>query len=83
MSTYADVLRGALSLSVAERSELVGAMLESLHESCDEDESSPVWSDAWRAEILRRSAEYDRGEVQPVPWEEVRERILRKYGDHV
>jgi putative addiction module component (TIGR02574 family) len=83
MSSYADVLRVALGLSSAERSELVGAMLESLHDASDEVESPPIWSDAWRGEILARSAAYKRGEVSTIPWDEVRDRILRKYGDHV
>ena len=36
------------------------------------DDAVPPLSDEWLAEIQRRSAEYDAGSVQPIPWEQVR-----------
>jgi putative addiction module component (TIGR02574 family) len=83
MSTYADVLRVVLSLSPEQRRELSAAIDASLEAEEAADEGTPNLSPAWRAEIARRSAEYDRGEVTPIPWDVVREKILRKYGDHV
>lgn len=55
-----------LKLSVEERSRLVDLLLESLHEP-------PITAieDAWAAEIERRLAEYDRGEVQGIAAEDV------------
>ena len=38
----------------------------------------PPLSDEWIAEINRRSAEYDAGLVQPVPWEQIRADALRR-----
>jgi putative addiction module component (TIGR02574 family) len=38
----------------------------------------PSISDEWLAEIDRRSAEYDAGLVQPIPWEQIRTDALRR-----
>jgi len=83
MSTYADVLRAVLGMSPEQRRKLAAAIDASLDAEEITAEGPPNLSPAWRAEIARRSAEYDRGEVQGIPWEEARARILRKYGDHV
>ncbi len=80
MSTYADVLRIAMNLSAKERSDLAQAMLQSIDEL--DDDAPPRLSEAWRAEIARRSAEIDAGKVQGIPWEEARRRVRSKYGLH-
>jgi len=78
MSTYADVLRMALSLSPKERRDLWHAVLESLDGEEITDDEPPILSEAWKAEIARRSAEIDAGTAKGIPWEEVRNRILTR-----
>jgi len=76
MSTYAEVLNAALSLPVQERTELADVLLASTDV---DDDTGFEMSAAWREEIARRSAEYDRGEVQAIPWDQVREEARRKH----
>lgn len=78
MSTYADVLRMALTLPAKDRRELWHAVFESLDGEEIIDDEPLVLSDAWKAEIARRSAEIDARTAISVPWEEVRERIQRR-----
>ena len=54
------------ALTTNERSRLVDILLESLHEPAIAEVEA-----AWEAEIERRLAEYDRGEVKAVDAEEV------------
>jgi putative addiction module component (TIGR02574 family) len=37
--------------------------------------NDPKWERAWREELHRRLAELRRGEVEALPWDEVRERL--------
>jgi len=37
---------------------------------------------AWRQEVLDRVAALDAGEATPIPWREVRDRLLAKLGAH-
>ena len=39
---------------------------------------APTLSDEWVAEIERRSAEYDAGSVQPIPWEQIRAEAMQR-----
>jgi len=78
MSTYADVLRIALSLSAKERSELADAILDSLDEEAVESNGPPALSDEWRAEIARRSAEIDAGTAQSYTWDETKLRARQR-----
>jgi putative addiction module component (TIGR02574 family) len=55
-----------LALSNEERSRLVDLLLESLHES-----PLAEVEEAWGVEVERRLAEYDRGEVESIPAEDV------------
>jgi len=55
-----------LALSPNDRSRLVDLLLESLHEP-----SIAEVDEAWSEEIERRLAEYDRGEVESIPAEDV------------
>ena len=64
-----EVLASARALRAAAQVELIEALIAGL----DEVDTEPL-DEAWIAEIQRRSAEYDSGLVQPVPWSEVRDR---------
>lgn len=74
----AEVLR----LPPEARARLVDDLLRSLDGdgSLDgDDEIDPTEHDAaWGAEIAERLREVDEGEVQPVPWSEARQRIMRE-----
>jgi len=72
-SSTSDLFRRALSLDESERAELAGVLIESL----DSEKDSGVEA-AWLEEIERRIKELDSGQVEGIPWEEVRERILRR-----
>jgi putative addiction module component (TIGR02574 family) len=39
------------------------------------------FDDSWLAEVTKRSAEYDAGTVQAIPWAEVKERTRRALAD--
>lgn len=64
--TAAELARLGKQLPVEERERLVDALLESLNEP-----ASAELDEAWSAEIARRLAAYDRGEVQALSAEEV------------
>jgi putative addiction module component (TIGR02574 family) len=70
----AELLKRALELSVQERAELAGSLLDSL----DEGEDPAVVAAAWNEEIARRIADLDSGKSHTVPWEEVRKKISSK-----
>jgi putative addiction module component (TIGR02574 family) len=67
-----NVLQAALTLPEEERLEIIDALLAAL-----DQESTPPISEAWMAEVRRRSAEFDAGGVTPIPWSEVKERARR------
>jgi putative addiction module component (TIGR02574 family) len=65
-----ELLRQALALSVEERADLAGQLIESL------DSPEPGNSKAdWEAEIERRMGEIDSGAVKPVSMEEAFRRL--------
>ena len=64
--TAADLATRGKQLARDERERLVDALLESLNEP-----ASTELDAAWEAEIERRLAAYDRGEVVAIPGEEV------------
>lgn len=66
----------AAKLSTEERAELAFTLLQSLDAEEDEDEVEQTWL----AEAERRAGEVDRGEVTPIPGDEVFARLHRKYG---
>lgn len=73
MTTKGDeVLKAAPSLPASERAEIAGALIDRLDVAHDPDATS-----AWDVEIERRMAQIDSGEVTPVPWLEVRDRLGR------
>lgn len=65
-----EIVRKALKLSMQERAEIIARLLDSLE---DEDADS-----AWTAELERRARELETGEVEGIPWEEVRKALLSR-----
>src|SRR5688500_18051394 len=79
MTTYAEILEAALTLPPKERTELAEELWESMDEPSAANGSAPEISAAWREEISRRSAAYLRGEIEGIPWKQVREEVRRKF----
>jgi len=75
MLDYEKVLADASRLPVVDRVQLIEALWDSLP-----PDSLPPLTEEWAAEIQRRSAEYDSGSVQTVPWEQIRADALRRAG---
>jgi putative addiction module component (TIGR02574 family) len=67
------LLQAALALSDEEQLELVAALVAAV----DERGLRP-FDDSWIEEARRRSAEFDSGAVQAIPWAEVKERARRQ-----
>ena len=70
-----SVLADAERLSDEDRIRLTQRLLSALDGPPD-----PQAEADWSAEIARRSAEIERGEVTPIPWSELREAVTRKLG---
>lgn len=71
------LLKKALALPEEDRAEVAGALLNSLEPVEDADIES-----AWRQEVASRVAALDAGEVQTIPWSEVRDRLVARLGAH-
>ena len=67
------LLEQALSLSVEEQEALADSLISNLDGKVDEGVQA-----AWEAEIGKRIAELDSGEVKTTSWAEVRKRNLAK-----
>jgi putative addiction module component (TIGR02574 family) len=67
-----ELFNSALQLSDRDRAELAGLLLESLEEDVD-GVSQAAWSD----EIAQRLEELKSGSVTPIPWTEVRRRLMK------
>jgi putative addiction module component (TIGR02574 family) len=67
-----QLFHNALRLSDRDRAELASLLLESLEEEHDE-QSETAWSD----EIAQRLEELKSGSVTPIPWTEVRRRLMK------
>jgi putative addiction module component (TIGR02574 family) len=67
----AELLKEALALPVDVRAALADSLLGSLDTAVDADAEA-----AWQAEIERRAAELDSQTVSPLPWAEVRSRLM-------
>lgn len=65
------LFRDASELPERDRATLAGLLIESL-----EAEPDPDVEAAWSGEIKRRIADIDSGNVETIPWEEVRRRLL-------
>ncbi len=71
----AELKEKAAQLSEPERADLALAMIESL--DGPPDDPAQV-EEAWRLEIERRAGEVERGEVEPVPGDEVFAEVRRR-----
>ena len=67
----AKILHDALGLPEEDRASLIARLLESLD---DPPESGA--EDAWREEVGRRLDEVEKGQVETIPWPEVKRRLL-------
>lgn len=65
-----DLFVEASSLSEGDRAELAGLLIESLEGEPDEGVEA-----AWAEEIERRVRQIESGEVETIPWEDVRAKI--------
>jgi putative addiction module component (TIGR02574 family) len=74
--TVEELLRQALQLDPKARAELAALILESVPTESPEEIDA-----AWEAEIQRRVQELESGSVKTIPWEEVREKLIRSEGD--
>ena len=73
MADTATLLEQALSLPEHERAKIAARLLESLDEGAQSDVDA-----AWAAEIERRCAAVDVGELRASDWKDVRARIERE-----
>lgn len=71
MRSADDVLRDALALPAEARAAIAGSLIKSLDDDVVDEQAEALWS----AEIARRIAEIDAGQVQLVPWAEVERRL--------
>ena len=75
MTTATDILGQALHLPDRERARIAERLISSLDPAVDSDMEVEL---AWQEEVKKRLAQIDTGEVQCVPWEEVRDRLKGK-----
>ena len=71
-ATVNELLRQALQLEPKARAELAALLLDSVQAEPKEDVDS-----AWAAEVARRVRELESGSVATIPWDDVRDRLLR------
>jgi putative addiction module component (TIGR02574 family) len=71
-----ELFREASQLPEAQRAELAGRLLESIHGEPDENVEA-----AWSEEIERRVRQIDAGEVTTIPWEDVRAKLYARLHD--
>ena len=67
-----DIFRKALALAPSDRVELLGLLIGSLDEGVEQGAEA-----AWLEEIDRRAKDLESGAVRSIPWELVRERLVR------
>lgn len=70
------LLREVLNLPVEERADVAAELLASL-DTAPPDDPAEV-EEAWTREIERRARRVMNGESAGEPWEDVRERVLRR-----
>ena len=74
-SMLAELKEKAAQLSQPERADLALALIESLDGPA---EDPAVVEEAWRVEIERRIGQVERGEVKPIPGDEVFAEVRRR-----
>lgn len=67
----AEILKEAMALPTEARAALADSLLDSLDTEVDPDAEA-----AWQIEIQRRVAALDSKSVTPIPWAEVRSRLM-------
>ncbi|MGH7323116.1 MAG: addiction module protein [Candidatus Rokuibacteriota bacterium] len=68
-----ELFEEAMRLAPDERAALIRLLIDAL--DAESEEGAEL---AWRVEIERRIAELDSGEVEAVPWEELRARLYQR-----
>ena len=68
-----ELFREAAELTDRERAELAGMLIESLDSEPDADVEA-----AWAEEVERRVRQVDAGEVEMIPWEQVRAELFSR-----
>jgi len=69
------VLREALTLPEADRADIAGALLNSIEPAEEADVET-----AWREEVAAQVAALDAGEVESIPWKDLRDRLFARLG---
>ena len=77
MATKQEVLDQALALDPLDRIDVANELLESV----DGEELELLSDEELAAEVERRRQELRDGTVQPIPWEEARERLRQEFPD--
>lgn len=72
-SSAKELLDRALEMSENDRAAIAERLLASLDAKPDQNVE-----EAWQREVQHRLSELDRGDVECVPWEEVRARLGKK-----
>jgi putative addiction module component (TIGR02574 family) len=75
MSDYDSLLADASRLPVGQRIQLIEALWGTVPA-----EGFPPLSEEWTAEIQARSAEYEAGLAQAIPWPQVKSDALHRMG---
>ena len=77
-----NVLAAAELLSADERRELIDLLSAGLDDSLPKETEAtpPALTEAWRREVAERSAEYDAGNAESIPWQEVQARWQARRG---
>lgn len=73
MRSARQLFEEAMRLDPKERAALMRLLVDSL-----DAESEEGVEEAWRVEIERRIEKLDSGQVQTVPWEELRARLYQR-----
>lgn len=75
MLDYNTILADASQLPVEVRVQLIEALWDTVPE-----DATPALSEEWLVEIQKRSAEYDAGKAECVPWEQIRDAAMQRAG---
>jgi len=78
MSDLDSLLTDASRLPVADRLELIEALWETVPE-----DALPSLSEDWMAEIHRRSAAFDAGTADTIPWNAVRADAMQRLRERI
>jgi putative addiction module component (TIGR02574 family) len=76
MSNYDSLLQEAANLPLPDRIQLIEALWDTLPEN-----EQPPLSAEWLSEIEKRSAEYDAGKVESIPWETIKTAAINRLSE--